>query len=233
MTIPTSDDELFATLRETGDAAARNALVERHLPLARNLARRYSYTPQPMEDLVQIASLALVKAVDGFDPARGSSFVAFAVPTIVGELKHSMRDSAWAVHVPRRLQDGVLAVQRAERTIAARAGGSPTVEEVALEAGLSPEEVLEAYTVRLARDAVPLDKEPDGGVEDRALGAVDDRLSLSSALRRVPLREREILRLRFGEGLTQSEIAGRLGLSQVYVSRLLRATLDALRDELE
>jgi RNA polymerase sigma-B factor len=245
MTLAPQDEPveaLFARLRANGDPAIRNLLIERHLPLARSLARRYSYTPQPLEDLVQVASLGLVKAVDGFDPDRGVSFAAYAIPTIVGELKRSMRDSAWAVHVPRSLQERAAAVDRAERALAAGQRAVPTVDELAAESGLSAEEVLEAFTVRLARDAVPLDTVAPVGVAEAAAAAadsespldtVDDLLSLSEATRRLPTRERTILRLRFEDGLTQTEIAERVGLSQMYVSRLLRAALETLREEID
>jgi RNA polymerase sigma-B factor len=233
----------FAAFRNTGSTAARDALIERHLPLARSLASRYRYTPQPLEDLFQVASLGLVKAVDAFDPDRGVGFAAFAVPTIVGELRRHIRDTAWVVHVPRPLKERVVAVERAERTLSARSATSPTVPELAVEAGLSAEEVLEALTVRMAHDAVPLDttSPPQSGagsavhpgLPDPALHAVDDRLALSDALRRLPARERTILQLRFIDGLTQTEIAARVGLSQMYVSRLLRATLETLRSEID
>jgi RNA polymerase sigma-B factor len=232
MTPPGQDqsvEALFALLRSSGDMSAREALIERHLPLAKSLARRYSYTPQPIEDLVQVASLGLVKAVDAFDPERGVGFAAFAIPTIVGELKRSMRDTGWAVRVPRTLQERAAAVDRAERAIAARSGTAPTVEELAAEAGLSTEEVLEAFMVRMAQDAVPLGSDSEAVPAPDPLAVVDQRLSLSDALRRLPKRERTILQLRFGEGLTQTEIAQRVGLTQMYVSRLLRATLQSLR----
>jgi RNA polymerase sigma-B factor len=231
---------LFAELHRSGSRTARAALIEHHLGLARSLARRYRYAPQPFDDLLQVASLGLVKAVDGFDPARGATFSAFAVPTIVGELKRHMRDSAWVVHVPRTLKEHALAVERAERRLSERAAPA-TVEDLAREAALSTEEVLEALAVRLAHDAVPLDTTTDlagsAGEDqhaepDSALEHVEDRISVGDALRRLPARERTILRLRFVDGLTQSEIAERVGLSQVYVSRLLRATLAALRDEI-
>jgi RNA polymerase sigma-B factor len=233
-------DVLFADLRTTGSLDARTALIERHLPLARSLASRYRYTPQPLEDLVQVASVGLVKAVDAFDPERGVAFASFAVPTIVGELKRHMRDTAWAVHVPRALKERVLVVERAERAFSARSGLAPTVQDLAVEAGLSDEEVLEALTVKHAHDAIPLDTEPsaevphsDGATTDAGLAAVDDRLAISDAMRRLRPRERTILQLRFVDGLTQTEIAERVGLSQMYVSRLLRATLDALRADIE
>ncbi|HZL54823.1 MAG TPA: sigma-70 family RNA polymerase sigma factor [Solirubrobacteraceae bacterium] len=223
----------FAELRSSGSVSARAELIERHLPLARSLARRYRYTPEPRDDLEQVASLALVKAVDGFDPSRGSSFAAYAVVTIVGELKRHMRDTTWAVHVPRALKERILAVERAERTLSARLGGAPTVAALAAEAGVSEEQALEALNARGAHDAVPFDPgsqaEPAGEFSE----AVEDRLVLSSAVSALPRRERTILRLRFVEGLTQTEIANRVGLSQMYVSRLLRATLESLRNEIE
>ena len=237
-------DALFAELRATGSDAARTALIERHLPLARSLASRYRYTPQPLEDLVQVASLALVKAVDRFDPGRGAPFASYAVPTILGELKRHMRDAGWAVHLPRATKERVLAVEQAERSLSSRLGSAPTVDQLAAEAGMSSEEILEALTARVAHDAVPLEAPASAGgqpprapgenlaVPDRELDAVDDLLSLSSALRELSERERTILRLRFIDELTQTEIAERIGLSQMHVSRLLRATLETLRTHL-
>jgi RNA polymerase sigma-B factor len=223
----------FAELRASGSASARHELIERHLPLARSLARRYRYTPEPVEDLEQVASLALIKAVDGFDPARGSNFAAYAVATIVGELKRHMRDTTWAVHVPRALKERILAVERAERTLSARLGGAPTVTALAAEAGVSEEQALEALNARGAHDAMPLDPGGDGDPAGEFSAGVEDHLALSSAVGGLPRRERTILHLRFVEGLTQTEIADRVGLSQMYVSRLLRATLERLRDEIE
>jgi RNA polymerase sigma-B factor len=239
-------DELFAELRGDGERAAqaRTELIERHLPLARSLASRYRYTPQPLEDLVQVASLALVKAVDGFDPERGSPFAAYTVATILGEIKRHMRDVGWAVHLPRAAKERVLAVERAERALSPRLGRPPTAQELAAEAGMSDEEVLDALSARLAHDAVPLDPPaPDEAgaapppaalaVPDPQLDGADDRLALSNALRLLPRRERLIVRLRFIDGLTQTEIAERVGLSQMHVSRLLRSTLESLRSALD
>jgi len=239
-------DALFSRWHGTRDPSARAALIERHLPLARSLARRYRYTPQPLEDLEQVASLALVKAVDRFDPAWGSAFAAYAIPTILGELKHHMRDESWALHVPRALKERVLIVERAERLLSVRLGHAPTVQQLAVEAGMSGEQILEALAARAAHDALPLEP-PDASSSDPQPPAVDpalalpddfpdtvvDRLLVSSALQRLPKRERTILRLRFTEGLTQTEIAERVGLSQMYVSRLLRATLERLRADIE
>ncbi len=246
---PTADDAgvdaLFRQLRESGSTQARAALIERHLELARRLAARYRHSPQPREDLEQVASLALIKAVDAFDPRRGTPFPAFAVPTILGELKRHMRDATWDVHVPRALKERVLAIEAAERRLAARIGGAPTAAQLAAEAGVSVEQVLEALNARFAHDAVPLEPaEPAPGepapAAERALAttgdfpeAVAERLALSGALDGLHPRERTILRLRFVEGLTQTEIAARVGLSQMYVSRLLRSTLERLRKEIQ
>ena len=231
----------FAELRRTGDPDLRRRLIERHLPLARSIAGRYRYTPQPLEDLVQVASLGLVKAVDAFDPGRGAAFATFAVPTILGELRHHMRDVGWAVHMPRATKELVVAVERAERTLSSRLGRAPTPAQLAQEAGVSSEAVLEALTARVAHDAVPLEQPEGDGTRsdsealagaDPGLAAVDERDWLSSALRGLTVRERTILRLRFIDGRTQTEIAETVGLSQMQVSRILRATLDSLRRDL-
>jgi RNA polymerase sigma-B factor len=238
-------DQLFAALQDPDRrVAARTELVERHLPLARSLASRYRYTPQPLEDLVQVASLALVKAVDGFQPDRGTPFATYAVATMLGEIKRHMRDTGWAVHLPRGAKERVLAVERAERALSARLQRAPTSQELAVEAGLADEEVLEALSARLAHDAVPLEPASPGEAavaprsealttRDPGLDTADERLALSSALRRLPRREQTIVRLRFIDGLTQTEIAERVGLSQMHVSRLLRSTIESLRDELD
>jgi RNA polymerase sigma-B factor len=241
-----STDALWTALKETGSSDARTALIERHLPLARRLAARYAYTPQPLEDLIQVASLGLVKAVDGFDPQRGTPFAGYAVATILGELRRHMRDVSWAVHVPRALKENVLAVERAQRTLTARLAVAPTAAELAAEAGIGVEEVLEALAARVAHDAVPLEppgsdeSQPPGRLADPALIRSDaalefaaDRVSLTRALDAIPPREQTIVRLRFVEGLTQTEIAERVGLSQMQVSRLLRGTLEALRAQLD
>jgi RNA polymerase sigma-B factor len=236
---------LFLELRAGVNPGARAALVEQHLELARRLAGRYRHSQQPREDLEQVASLALVKAVDGNDPTRGPSFAAYAVPTILGELKRHMRDATWDVHVPRTLKERVLAIEQAERRLAARSGKPPTVADLAAEAGATQEQVLEALAARGAHDALPLDAHTSEG-EGAGPGApepaaaegdfrdlVEDRMVLSRALRGLHRRERELLALRFVDGLTQSEIAARVGLSQMHVSRLLRVTLQRLRDEID
>ena len=233
--------ELFVQLRRTGDPQLRERLIERHLPLARSVAYRYRYTPQPLDDLFQVASVGLVKAVDAFDPQRGTAFSTYAVPTILGELRHHMRDVGWAVHMPRTTKDLVVALERAERALSSRLGGAPTPVQLAEEAGISIESVLEALTARVAHDAVPLE-EPDAhatggagaalGGADPELAAVEERAWLSNALRELAPREQTILRLRFIDGLTQTEIAESVGLSQMQVSRILRNTLELLRSHL-
>ena len=172
-------EALFVALRAGGSEAVRTTLIERHLPLARRLASRYRYTPQPLEDLIQVASLALVKAVDAFDPERGVAFSTFAVPTIVGELKRHMRETAWVVRVPRALQERTLAVERAERTLSARLGAAPTAAELASETGFSTEEVLEALSARVAHDAVRSTRRPAARATLRA--AIGARLATSDS----------------------------------------------------
>ena len=188
----------------------------------------------------------LLGAIDRFDPTRAMRFTSFAIPTILGELKRHLRDASWAVHVPRALKERVLVVERAERLLSVRLGRAPTAQQLAAEAGMSVEQILEALAARVAHDALPIEPpdasptEPEPRAVDAALATpddfrdtVEDRLLVSSALQRLPARERTILLLRFAEGLTQSEIAERVGLSQMYVSRLLRATLERLRADIE
>jgi RNA polymerase sigma-B factor len=218
----------------------RDAMVERHLGLARHLALRYSDSGEPLDDLFQVASLGLVNAVDRFDPSRGVSFTTFAVPTILGELKRHFRDRGWAIHVPRDLKEAALRVKRAT---AEHAGDRPpTPGELAQATGLSLEGVLEALEVAGVQRALSLDAptsaDEDGGTtlvdllgsEDDDLARAGDRALLESLLRSVTPREREILRLRFVEDLTQSEIGERVGVSQMQVSRILRTALTRLRD---
>ncbi len=220
--------------------AERDAMVERHLGLARHLALRYSDSGEPLDDLFQVASLGLVNAVDRFDPSRGVSFTTFAVPTILGELKRHFRDRGWAIHVPRDLKDAAVRVKRA---ITPHAGPrAPTPAELAQATGLSLEEVIEALDAAGVQRALSLDapvgSEEDSGTtlvdvlgdEDDELERADDRTLLASLMRAVTPREREILRLRFAEDLTQSEIGARIGVSQMQVSRLLRGALARMRE---
>lgn len=234
-------DELFRRMHDTADTAAREALIEHYLPLARSIANRYRHTPQSLEDLVQVASLALVKAVDGFDASRGLAFSSYAVPTIVGELKRYFRDAAWSLHLPRAMKERVLLVERCERQLSGQLGHAPTVDDIAAAAGLSAEEVLDAMVARGAHDTESIESTASAGSgltlaetlggEDERLELVEDRDAARAAMGALPERERRILTLRFVDGLTQTEIAGQIGVSQMQISRILRSTLARLRED--
>jgi RNA polymerase sigma-B factor len=233
---------LFLRWRRERDRRARDELIERFLPLAHRLARRYASAGEPYEDLVQIASLGLVKAVERFDPDRGYAFTTFAVPTIVGELKRYFRDSSWALHVDRGAKDRARQIADAQRELLARSGHVPTVRELAQYLERSEEEVLEGLQTAAAYEAVSLDApaQPGGespasrletiGGPDQRLELVDDVTTLFAAAKHLPRRERQVLYLRFGEDLPQTEIARRIGVSQMHVSRLLRNSLTRLRE---
>ena len=234
--------DLFTRWRRDRDRRARDELIERFLPLARKLARRYVPSSEPYEDLVQVASLGLVKAVERFDPDRGFAFTSFAVPTIVGELKRYFRDTGWALHVDRGAQERARKVVDAQQQISGRTGRLPTIDELAQFLEFSQEEVLEGLQTAEAYGAISLDApvagDEDGtpsrleaiGDEDERLELVDRQATIFAAAKCLPERERRILFLRFGEDLTQSEIADRVGVSQMQVSRLLRRSLQRLRD---
>jgi RNA polymerase sigma-B factor len=234
-------DELFRRLREEKDPATRDALVTRFLPLARQLARRYQRGNEPFDDLVQVASLGLVKAVDRFDPDRGVAFSSYAVPTILGELKRYFRDSGWAVHVPRGLQERVMKTDEVVGKLTIKLGRAPAVAEVADEMDLELEDVLEAMDASQAYDAVSLEAgrdsdRPDEGTIGDTLGEEDSRIELieygttiAGTLDALPDRDRLVLKLRFVDDMTQSEIAERVGVSQMQVSRLIRRALERLR----
>jgi RNA polymerase sigma-B factor len=233
---------LFLRWHAERDQRARDTLIERFLPLAHRLARRYLGSGEPYEDLFQIASLGLVKAVERFDPDRGYAFSTFAVPTILGELKRYFRDAAWAVHVDRGAKDRARQTANAQQVITARTGRAPTVRELAQYLERSEEDVLEALQTIDAYDTISLDAptqmgdegsasriETIGGCDER-LELVDDATTLFAAAKQLPKREREVLLLRFAEDLPQTEIARRIGVSQMHVSRLLRSALKRLRD---
>ncbi len=233
-------EALFHRLRQDGDASAREELIERFMPLARQLARRYQRVNEPLDDLVQVASLGLVKAVDRFDPRRGVAFSSYAVPTILGELKRHFRDAGWAVHVPRGIQERAMQVDRAVKELSGRLGRSPSVSEVADHIDASDEDVLTAMEAGQAYEAVSLDAQRSGDNESDtfadSIGAEDERFELvefgaaiSPAFRALPQRDQEVLHLRFVEDLTQSQIAERIGVSQMHVSRLIRRALGRLR----
>jgi RNA polymerase sigma-B factor len=221
--------------RTAGDAAAREQLVERYLRLAQSLARRYARSSEPLDDLEQVACLGLVHAVDRFDPARGVAFSSFAVPTILGELKRHFRDRTWAVRVPREVRDNLTAVDRASETLSGELGRSPSAAEVAEATGLSVEQVIEARQAAHAYRCESIDRPAPGedddgmtlgdrlGFPDEALRRAEDGIALEQLAALVlSRRDREVLRLRISEDLLQREIAARVGLSQMQVSRLLR-----------
>ncbi len=234
--------QLFERWHKQQDREARDELIARYLPLARKLARRYAQSSEPYEDLVQVASLGLVKAVERFDPGRGFAFSSFAVPTIVGELKRHFRDTAWSLHVERGAQERARRISDAQQALSGRTGRTPTVVELAQYLELTQEEVLdglqtaEAFgTVSLDAPMISEDEHESNrlemlGVEDARLVLVEDQATVFAAARSLPADQREILFLRFGEDLTQSEIAERVGVSQMQVSRLLRRSLARLRE---
>jgi RNA polymerase sigma-B factor len=233
---------LFLRWHAHRDQRARDALIERFLPLAHRLARRYVGSGEPYEDLFQIASLGLVKAVERFDPDLGYAFSTFAVPTIVGELKRYFRDAAWSVHVDRGAKDRARQTAQAQQAITARTGRAPTVHELAQYLEHSEEDVLEALQTIDAYDTISLDAPTQLGDEgsasridtiggfDERLELVDDATTVFAAAKHLPKRERQVLLLRFAEDLPQTEIAQRIGVSQMHVSRLLRSALKHLRE---
>jgi RNA polymerase sigma-B factor len=235
------DRRLLNRYQNHGDSSARDELVERFLPLARQLARRYQRGNEPLDDLVQVASIGLVKAVDRYDPERGTAFSSYAVPTILGELKRYFRDSGWAVHVPRGMQERVMTVNQAIAKLSRESGRSPTAAEVAQEIAETPEAVLEAMEAAIAYDAVSLDTprtsdEDEGDTYADTMGMIDERFELveytsaiGPTMRALPERDRLVLKLRFEDDLTQLEIAERIGVSQMHVSRLIRRALKRLR----
>jgi len=228
----------LAEFANTRDERLRRELVEAHLGLAHQLARRFANRGESDDDLVQVASVALVKSVDRFDPERGVEFSTFATRTVIGELKRHFRDKGWAIRAPRRIQELYLELGHVTESLSQELGRPPTVSEMADATGVSEEAVLEALEAGQSYRASSIDA-PDRS--DRAiasrLGALDigydgaeDRMLLVRALSRLPERERAIVNLRFVEGLTQSESASQIGLSQMHVSRLLSASLAKLRE---
>jgi RNA polymerase sigma-B factor len=220
-----------------GDRAAREQLIERHMPLARSLAIQYRHAREPLEDLVQVANLGLVKAVDRFDPDRGIAFTSYAVPTILGELKRHFRDRTWAIHLSRGMQESIARVDRATEALRQQLGRYPSAAEVAEFCGTTVEDVTEARLAdsasRMSSLDAPVQREEGDlselfGREDAALERVEDALWIEQLARELTPREREILRLRFVEDLVQREIAERVGISQMHVSRVLRQALEHL-----
>jgi RNA polymerase sigma-B factor len=221
----------------------RNELVTGHLPLAEHIAARFSNRGVPREDLVQVATLGLINAVDRFQPDRGTDFLSFAVPTVMGEVRRHFRDASWSMHVPRRLKELNLAINAASAELSQRLGRAPTPSELAKHLDLSPEQVYEGLEAGNAYHSMSLDEalSPNAdsdslgetlGEPDSALAGVEDYESLRPLIERLPERERQILTLRFFRHMTQTQIAERIGISQMHVSRLLARTLENLRQGL-
>ncbi len=231
--------ELLLRFAATREPALRAALVHLHLPLVEYLARRFRNRGEQMEDLVQVGTIGLLKSLDRFDPNREVEFSTYATPTIVGELKRYFRDKGWVIRIPRRLQELRATLNRATGELSQELGRSPRLEEIAARTGLSEEEVMQGLSTGNAYQVVSLDA-PVGeqdtrsiadrvGSEDAGLIALEDRAALGPLIANLPERERRILFLRFFRGMTQSQIADRLDISQMHVSRLLNRTLGVLR----
>lgn len=237
--------ELFRRYKEDGDMEAREQLVMSHLNLVRFLANKFKNRGEPLDDLVQVGYLGLLKAVDRFDPDRGLEFTTYATPTILGEIKRHFRDKGWSVRIPRRLQELSAKVNQATDTLTTQLQRSPTIQEIADYLDASVDEVLEAMESSSAYSSVPLEgtgsSENDDapsvidryGSEDNELAFTDDRLVIEEALKGFSPLEREVIELRFLKGMTQIEIAEQLGISQVQVSRLLRRTLKKIQDKID
>jgi RNA polymerase sigma-B factor len=240
-----SERELWRRVTEGRDQAARARLVELYMPLAQRLASRYAGVSEPYDDLLQVASLGLLNAVDRFDPSRGIPFAGFAKPTILGELKRYFRDKVWTVRVPRSIHDRLGRVEQATEKLTLELHRPPSAQELAEHLALDVADVLEILEAQHNRRPLSLDAPPVGESPDDASGAewvgrpdgnfdlVDDRLAMESVLPTLGNREREVLRLRFVEELPQTEIALRIGCSQMHISRILRRSLDQLREEAE
>jgi RNA polymerase sigma-B factor len=234
--------DLFIRWQQHRDRSAREELVRRFLPLARKLARRYSGANEPFDDLMQVASLGLVKAIERFDVSRGTAFSSFAVPTILGELKRHFRDLGWAVHVPRGAQELALKVEEAQQRLTAKDGHPPSLPALAQYLELGVEDVLDALEAAAAHHATSLDApredgEGGGGTladsfgdRDARFDIVDAKVAIAAAAQQLAPRERHVLVLRFVEDLTQSQIAAQVGVSQMQVSRILRRALARLSE---
>src|SRR4051794_30549628 len=234
------DQQLFERYRRDGDTAARDALVDRYLALAYHLARRYRNGEAHADDVAQVASIGLLNAIDRFDPDRGTAFSTFAVPTILGEIKRYFRDKGWAVRVPRALQELARDVERVSEELEVELGRVPTALQLAQRLDLSVEDVLEARVAGWAHYGVSLDRPTRDDDEHRTLGEslgitdagfrhAEDAISFETLVAGLGERQRRVLQLRFREDLTQAEIAQRVGLSQMHVSRILRQAVEELR----
>lgn len=237
--------ELFRRYKEEGDVEEREKLVMSHMNLVRFLANKFKNRGEPLDDLIQVGYLGLLKAIDRFDPSRGLEFTTYATPTIMGEIKRHFRDKGWSVRVPRRLQELSAKVNQATDVLTTELQRSPKIEEIAEYLDASVDEVLEAMESSSAYSSVPLEGTGNNdnddapsvldryATEDSALNFTDDRLIIEEALKGFSPREREVIDLRFLQGMTQIEIAEQLGISQVQVSRLLRRTLKKIQDKID
>lgn len=237
--------ELFRRFKEEGDMDAREKLVMSHLNLVRFIANKFKNRGEPIDDLIQVGYLGLLKAIDRFDPSRGLEFTTFATPTIMGEIKRHFRDKGWSVRVPRRLQELSAKVNQASDTLTSQLQRSPTIAEIADYLDATVDEVLEAMESSSAYSSVSLEA-PSGAddddtpsvidryaTEDSDLAFTDDRIIIEEALASFSPRERDVIEMRFLKGMTQIEIAEKLGISQVQVSRLLRRTLKKIQDKID
>ncbi len=239
-----TDRELLRRYHEGGDLEAREQLIEQHLPLVRSLARRYANRGEQLEDLVQVGSIGLIKAIDRFDVDRGVALTTYATPNIIGEIKRHFRDKGWSIRVPRGLQELNVRLSQILETLTVELERSPTIPELAKAAGVTEEDVLEALESGQAYSTVSLSAPAGHGEDDgldplESLGEVEheyevseDRAVLEPGLDVLDARERRIIHLRFWEGLTQSQIAAQVGISQMHVSRLIRQALGKVREEI-
>ena len=239
-----SDKVLLRRYHEEGDLAARQELIEQYMSLVRSLARRYSYRGEQLEDLVQIGAIGLIKAIDRFDLNRGVELTTYATPNIIGEIKRHFRDRGWSVRVPRGLQELNIQLSRLLEELTVQLGRSPTIPELAKAAGVTDEEVLEALESGRAYSSLSLSagtsQDEEGsldplesiGTEEPRYEISEDMAVLAPGFKALDERERRILHLRFFEGLTQSQIAQQVGISQMHVSRLIRRALEKIRDEI-
>jgi RNA polymerase sigma-B factor len=238
------DTALLRRYHEQGDLAARDELIEQYMSLVRSLARRYAYRGEQLDDLVQIGAIGLIKAIDRFDLDRGVELTTYATPNIIGEIKRHFRDKGWAVRVPRGLQELSVRLTKIVEQLTVQLSRSPTIAEIAKAAGVEEEEVLEAIESGRAYSSVSLSSgsigDEDGDLDPlETLGTIEhqyevseDRAMLEPGFRVLDERERRILHLRFFEGLTQSQIAAQIGISQMHVSRLIRRALEKIREEI-
>ena len=244
MTAEKSDRALLRRYHENGDLAAREQLIEQYMSLVRSLARRYSYRGEQLEDLVQIGAIGLIKAIDRFDLDRGVELTTYATPNIIGEIKRHFRDKGWSVRVPRGLQELNVQLSRLIEQLTVQLGRSPTISELAKAASVEEEEVLEALESGRAYSSLSLSsgggQDEDGDLDPlESIGEIEheyevseDRAVLEPGFRVLDERERRILHLRFFKGLTQSQIAAQVGISQMHVSRLIRRSLEKIREEI-